>query len=124
MRAVMLFASAIIFGGILAAGLALASAPDANRGKDLVGRRCMGCHSVDGIKAAPPLRGAFGRAAGRVAPFPYSDALKGARVTWDDATLDKWLTDPESVVPGNDMSFRLDNASERADIIAYLKQLR
>jgi cytochrome c len=49
--------------------------------------------------------------------------MKGASVTWDDATLDRWLADTESIVPDNDMSFRLNDASKRADIIAYLKQL-
>ncbi len=42
---------------------------------------------------------------------------------WDETTLNKWLADPDCLVPGSDMSFRLDNAAERADIIAYLKQL-
>jgi cytochrome c len=104
--------------------VAFAWGPDANRGKELVGRRCGGCHAVDGVKAAPPLRGVYGRAAGTDGRFPYSDALKGSHVVWDEATLDKWVADPESVVPGNDMAFRLDNAAERADIIAYLRTLR
>jgi cytochrome c len=113
--------------GVLAAAFALIGAavskPDANRGRDLFQRRCTGCHTLDRLKAGPPLRSVFGRPAARDAQFPYSDALKQARVSWDEVTLDKWLTDPESLVPGNDMSFRLDNAAERADIIAYLKQL-
>jgi cytochrome c len=64
-----------------------------------------------------------GRAAAHDPEFQYSDALKQARLVWNEGTLDKWLADPETVAPGNDMPFRLDNASERADIIAYLKQL-
>jgi cytochrome c len=44
-------------------------------------------------------------------------------LVWDETTLDKWLTDPESVVAGNNMAFRLENAGQRADIIAYLKTL-
>ena len=102
---------------------ASAAAPDATRGRTLFEKRCTGCHAVDGIKAAPPLRGIFHKPAARNAKFPYSDALKSAHLTWDEATLDRWLADPDATVPGNDMSFRLDKADERADIVAYLKQL-
>jgi cytochrome c len=113
--------------GALAAVLALMAAPpsgpDPNRGRELFEKRCTGCHALDKAKEGPPLRGVFGRAAAGDPHFPYSDALKGAHVTWDEATLDKWLTDTESVVPQNDMTFRLENAAERADIIAYLKRL-
>src|SRR5262245_39277149 len=111
-------------GGIFLAALgAAASGANATRGHGLFERRCTGCHALDQRKAGPPLRGVFGRAAARDEQFPYSDALKKARVTWDEAALDKWLADPDSLVPGADMSFRLDNAAERADIIVYLKQL-
>jgi cytochrome c len=96
---------------------------DPVRGQMLFEKRCTGCHALDRLKAAPPLREVFGKAAGRHHTYPYSDALRMSHVTWDEATLDKWLADPESVVPGNDMPFRLDDAGERGDIIAYLKQL-
>jgi cytochrome c len=98
--------------------------PDTSRGRELFERRCTGCHALDSMKAAPPLRAVFGRPAAGAARYPYSDALKQSRITWDEESLDKWLSDPERLIPGNDMSFRLDNATERADIIAYLKQLR
>jgi cytochrome c len=42
-------------------------------------------------------------------------------MTWDDASLNKWLTDTESLIPGNDMSFHVPKADERADIIRFLK---
>jgi cytochrome c len=113
--------------GALGAALALAAGPapegDASRGRELFDKRCTGCHAVDKPKVGPALSAVFGRPAGADAHYPYSDALKQARVTWDEANLDKWLADPEAVVPGNDMPFRLENAAERADIIAYLKQL-
>jgi len=64
-----------------------------------------------------------GRAAGTVKTFQYSDGLRNAKFTWDKATLDKWLTDPESVVPGNDMSFQVPKQEERAAIISYLASL-
>ena len=103
--------------------LAAAPRPDADRGRALFEKRCTGCHELDRPKVGPPLRGVFGRPAARAAQFIYSEALKGSRVTWSETALDKWLTDPDSLVSGTEMSFRLDNAAERADIIAYLRSL-
>ena len=91
-------------------------------GKLLFQKRCGGCHSLDLDKEGPRLRGVYGRAAGAVESFGYSDALHNARITWDDESLDKWLTDPEQLVSGSEMSFRVANADERREIIAYLKQ--
>jgi cytochrome c len=92
-------------------------------GKDLFERRCSGCHALDADHEGPRLRGVVGRAAGSVKTFQYSEALKNAKYTWDEATLDKWLSDPDSVVPDNDMSFRVPKQEERAAIISYLKSL-
>jgi cytochrome c len=107
-----------------ATGVVLWSAGNASRGEQLFSQMCTGCHGLDAGKEGPRLRGVFGRAAGGVGKFPYSEAMKKARLVWDEATLDKWLTDPDSVVAGTDMAFRLENAQQRADIIAYLKTLR
>ena len=92
-------------------------------GSDLFQNRCGGCHSADKDRVGPQLRGVFGRAAGAVHTFRYSDAVKSSHVVWDATTLDKWLQDPDSVVPDNDMSFRLENKAERTSIIEYLKGL-
>jgi cytochrome c len=113
-----------VLAGTLCVTTALtASAADAGRGQNAFEKRCTGCHAVDKIKVGPRLRGVYGRQAGKDPEFIYSDAVKGASVTWEESTLDRWLSDTESVIPGNDMSFRLDNADERGDIIAYLRQL-
>ena len=101
-----------------------AADPDAaTRGREAFEKRCIGCHSLDRAKVGPPLRHVFGQRAGADPTFQYSDALKKSQVQWDDGTLDRWLSDPDSVVPGNDMSFRLENGDDRRAIIAYLKQL-
>jgi cytochrome c len=92
-------------------------------GKDLFDRRCGGCHALDRDKEGPRLRGVYGRKSGSVPSFQYSAALKNASVTWDAASLDKWLADPEKLAPDNDMGFHLENAAERRDVIAYLKEL-
>ena len=101
----------------------LAASGDAASGKTLFEKRCTGCHSLDTSKEGPPLRTVYGRTAGTAPGFQYSDALKSAHLTWDDAHLEKWLTGTDSVIPGNDMDFRVPQAGERADIIAYLRSL-
>jgi cytochrome c len=96
---------------------------DPGRGKEVFEKRCTGCHALDKDKEGPRLSGVYGRTSGSVSTFNYSDALKNARITWDAASLDTWLADPEKLVPENDMAFQVGNADERAHVIAYLKQL-
>jgi len=118
MKTVVVFLAAL---GVLTA--IASNAGDPHRGRAAFDQTCTGCHALDRAKVGPRLRNIYDQPAGKDTEFSYSEALKGASVTWDDATLDRWLADTESVVPGNDMSFRLNDASKRADIIAYLKQL-
>jgi cytochrome c len=92
-------------------------------GKSLFEKRCSGCHALDADHEGPRLRGVFGRPAANVKTFKYSEALQKAKVTWGEAELDKWLTDTESIVPDNDMGFRVPKPEERAAIISYLKSL-
>lgn len=103
--------------------LPAARAADQPDGATLFGRRCGGCHSLDTDKEGPHLRDVYGRKAGQVHGFVYSEALKKAGTTWDEPTLDKWLTEPGDLVPGTEMDFRVPGAEERKDIIAYLKHL-
>src|ERR1700678_126109 len=113
---------AVVLSGILlaAAALAMSQPGDEVKGKDVFQRRCGGCHSLDRPMEGPKLRGVYGRRAGSTQDFHYSDALKNSKITWDGALLDKWLTDTESLVPDNDMTFRVPNPDERRDVIAYL----
>src|SRR5580698_9826440 len=117
--------AAIALAGFLlsAAAFAPSEPGDAANGQELFQRRCGGCHSTDRPMEGPRLRGVYGRRAGSTPDFQYSDALKNARITWNEDNLDKWLTDTEALVPNNDMSFRVPNPDERRDIIAYLKAL-
>lgn len=98
-------------------------AQNPENGKELFEKRCSGCHALDKDKEGPRLRGVYGRTSGSVSSFQYSNALKSAHIAWDAASLNKWLADPEKLVPDNDMAFQLVRAEERTDIIAYLKQL-
>jgi len=94
---------------------------DAERGKLLFEKRCVGCHSLDEDREGPRLRNVYGRRAGTVPTFRYSDALKSSRMTWNDVLLDKWLTNPDSLVPDTDMEFHVPKPEERAAIIRYLR---
>jgi cytochrome c len=96
---------------------------DAARGQQVFENRCTGCHSLDQDKEGPRLRGVFGRKAGSISTFKYSDAMKASNITWDAASIDQWLADPDKIVPNGDMAFRVPKAGERSDVIAYLKQL-
>ena len=96
---------------------------DAKRGQEVFEKRCAGCHSLDEDKEGPRLRGIFGKKAGSVSTFKYSDALKASNVTWDAPSLDQWMADPEKIVPNSDMFFRVPQARERTDVIAYLQIL-
>jgi len=118
-------ATAVVLSVVLlaAASFAMPQAADAAKGKEVFQRRCGGCHSLDRSMEGPRLRGVYGRRSGSAPDFQYSEALKKAKITWDDGALDKWLTDTEALVPDNDMTFRVQGADERRDIIAYLKTL-
>jgi cytochrome c len=119
---------------MLAIALAAGAAPlaplapvGAAKGDNVDGRatfekRCTGCHALDHEKEGPRLAGVVGRKAGTISTFAYSDAVRKSALVWTEALLDKWLTDPETVIPDNDMSFRLNNPAERAAIIAFLKE--
>jgi cytochrome c len=96
---------------------------DAARGKVLY-QACAACHSIDENDIGPKHRGVFGRRAGSIVDYNYSAALKSSGITWDDATLDRWLINPSALVPGTKMFFKIDDAQARANLIAYLKEQR
>lgn len=108
----------------LAMLLAFESDTPEERGKDVFLRRCTGCHAADLNKEGPELRGVYGRKAATAPGFAYSEALRKKAFRWDDATLDRWLRDPDSIAPGTDMEFRLTDGDERKAVIAYLKSVR
>jgi cytochrome c len=85
---------------------------------------CQACHSIDDNDLGPKHRGVVGRRAGSVEGYSYSTALKNSNLTWDEATLDSWLTNPSALVPGTKMFFKIDDPQARSDIIAYLKELK
>jgi len=103
-------------------GAEAGAAGDVERGKEVFDRRCAGCHALDADREGPRLRAVYGRTSGTVPGFAYSQALRKAGLVWNEDTLNRWLSDPDAAVPGNDMDFRVGKAQERGDLIAYLKQ--
>lgn len=89
-------------------------------------RACASCHSLepDRNMTGPSLAKIWGRKAGSLPSFDrYSDVLKSSGIIWDDRALDGWLTDPQHMVPDNDMPFEgIKDARVRADLLAFLKE--
>ena len=98
-----------------------ALAADAARGKQLYESRCIGCHSIDANRVGPAHKGVFGRKAGSVKDYDYSEALKKTKVVWNEKTLERWLTNPEQLIPGQKMGFSVPQPKDRADLIDDLK---
>src|ERR1700742_2573306 len=96
---------------LTATWLALAVSPafaagDPDRGEKVC-EGCQDCHSLDKNDVGPRHRGVFGRKAGSLADYNYSPALKAARFVWDEKTLNKWLANPQLLVPGAKMFYHL-----------------
>jgi cytochrome c len=111
-----------LFMAVLAPTVAPAQAGDAVRGRQLYESRCVACHSIDANRVGPAHRGVVGRRAGSVADYDYSPALKGSSIIWNAITLDRWLADPEKTIPGQKMGYQVQDAQDRADLIAWLAQ--
>jgi cytochrome c len=118
--------SVILSAMMLASAAAPAQALSGNAklGAQLFGA-CAACHSLTPNRnmTGPSLAGIWGRKAGTLASFDrYSPEIKASGITWNEGTLNFWLTNPAKVIPGNSMPFDgIDKPQVRADLIAYLK---
>lgn len=97
---------------------------DLVRGAALYQSRCTACHAIDSNKIGPAHRGVMGRRVGSLPGYQYSDELARSRLRWTPQTLNAWLEDPEELVAGQRMGFQVDDAQERADLIAFLASLK
>ena len=89
--------------------------------------QCAACHSVEPGKhgVGPSLAGVYGTKSGEIPGYAFSDAMKAAKLTWDDATLDTYLTNPMKMVPGTKMTFAgLSDPAKRKEVIEYMKTLK
>src|SRR5215813_8283818 len=103
-----------------------ANAQNVEAGQKAFKQQCGLCHDIAPGKnrVGPTLFGVVGRKSGSVDGFHYSDGNKNSGVTWDQATLDKYLADPRGAVPGTTMTYAgVKNEEQRRDIIAYLATL-
>ena len=114
-----------------ATGWLLAAAPaigaDANTGKALFRERCSVCHTAEsgdnGGAQGPSLIGVMGRAAASAPQFSYTTALRDSKLTWDGATLNRFLAAPTSVVPGTAMLIAVQSDVDRENLIAYFQSV-
>ena len=121
-----------IWMGIMIVAASAAAMPvwaqsgEASRGQRVFNQQCRACHTLekDGASVAGPnLHGVFGRKAGTGGGYDSSDAMKNSGIVWDEATLTEYNRDPKGKVPGTKMLFNgVKNASQLADLVAYLKE--
>jgi cytochrome c len=120
-----LFAVGLAFGGALSPAAAQEKKAD-DSGQVAFNNACRTCHTVKegDNRLGPSLYGVVGRKAGTVEGFGYSDSMKQSGITWDEAQLDKFIANPEAVVPGNNMKpfGGIGDPEERKQIIAFLAQ--
>jgi cytochrome c len=112
---------AVAFGTVIWSGHGAQAAGDAARGEVLY-QGCQDCHSIEKNDVGPMHKGVVGRTSGAVSGYNYSPALRNAKVVWTEENLDKWLTDPQHLVPGTKMFYDVDKPQDRADLIAFLKE--
>src|SRR5690606_15204651 len=116
----------------IAAALLTLNAPalaaDANAGRQAFGAQCALCHSAapndNGGAQGPSLIGILGRKAAASGGYGYSRALRESDLTWDEATLDRFLAAPTEVVPGSAMVVAVPSATDRENLIAYFAAVR
>lgn len=110
---------------LLLAGAGAARAQGDPEKGEKVFNKCKACHAVEDEtnKIGPHLVGIFGRPAGSVEGFKYSDAMKGSGIVWDDETIAAYLKDPRKYIPGNRMAFAgLRRDTEIDDLLSYLHE--
>jgi cytochrome c len=110
--------------GAVAAFVLPAAAADVEHGRQLF-VACAACHSDRPDALGPSLKGVLGRQAGAREDFRYSNPMKRAGFTWDDANLRAYLADPQAKVKGNRMPFSgLSDPKDLDDVVAYLATLK
>ncbi len=115
--------AAALMVSVLPLGLAQAEG-DAAKGKKVF-NKCKTCHSLEAgkNKIGPSLHGLFGRTAGGVEGFKYSDAMVESGIVWDEETIELFVTKPKDMMPGTKMVFTgLKKEDQRKDLIAYLME--
>jgi cytochrome c len=126
MNAMMLRSAGLTFilaaAGILPAAARNPSSPAQIKAGEAIYARCLACHALGYDRTGPRHCGLFGRRAGSVPGFAYSDAMKRSNIIWNEKTLDIFLKNPTKAVPGTSMGYAgVPDNKERAALIAYLR---
>ena len=119
------FAASVLVAAVVAAYAPAAFAADEMDGEAAFNNACRTCHSTkpDDNRLGPNLHGIVGRKAGAAEGYNYSGSMKNAGLTWDEAALDKFITNPDAVIQGNNMKpyTGITDAAQRRAIITFLK---
>jgi glucose/arabinose dehydrogenase/cytochrome c2 len=123
--------SRLLLAMCCAAGFLIACSPtlsaEASAGKALFRQRCSVCHTAEsgdnGGAQGPSLIGVLGRPAASAPQFSYTQALRESKLTWDAATLKRFLGAPAGVVPGTSMALAVPDEAERDNLIAYFQSV-
>lgn len=114
--------TALVMAMSAVSAAAVSAYGDPARGEAIYGR-CGACHSLEFNRTGPRHCGLFGRRAGSLTDFAYSDAMRRSGIVWNEKTLDRFLADPLKIVPGTAMGYAgIKDSQERTDLIAYLKR--
>jgi cytochrome c2 len=118
----------VFLAGVAALAATAADAADAPHGKAVFQEQCGLCHTAGAIGEAglgPDLTGVVGRKAGAGdAAFSYTDALAKSGITWAPDSLDKFLSNPQAMVPGTAMPISLADPKDRADVVSFLASVK
>jgi len=107
---------------VLASASSSGEAGAALRGEEIYAR-CLACHALAYNRTGPRHCGLFGRRAGSLPDYEYSDAMRKSGIVWDAATLDRFLAAPTRVVPGTTMGYAgIPDPAERAALIEWLRE--
>lgn len=116
-----LASTGLLVAGLVGAGASAPSPAEIAQGREIYGR-CAACHSLGWDRVGPRHCGLFGRRAGSVPGFAYSDAMRQSKLVWDRQTLDRFIADPLGTVPGTLMGYAgIRDSEERARLLDYLE---
>lgn len=111
-----------VLPAVALAYVAPAATAGAAPGGEEIYARCLACHALAYDRVGPRHCGVFGRRAGSVPGYDYSDAMRKSGIVWNAATLDRFLAAPTQVVPGTTMGYAgIPDPAERAALIEWLR---
>jgi cytochrome c len=116
----------ISLGSLLAYSVLAVPAADRDEGEVKFNNHCRTCHSTqkDDNRLGPSLHGIFGAKAGTVPGYAnYSQGLKTSGIVWDEASLDRFIANPDTVIPSNNMKpyKGVTDAAVRKQIVGFLE---